>query len=631
MGAGPEGAPSFSWLLRLSPGFYDYREPIRWIVHLSERGAYLEAAELAEARPFSGRTSGREEHLLADEAAYALGASRKDDGGQDRHAADKHKRFLNLCQRFVGSPTLRDPELRHAVANLIAGLEQEWPAQDDRFESVGNKDWVSFMPEQGSLAGTHLFMHPNARAFWFEEMRNRCTREEGRASTVIVGGCAVCGREGVGLVRKLPLGVKLAGTTPLHSLNASAFTSFIGGPGTSDRAHLGLCYECGDTAARAFNYLSNDQRHRRQLVRDRRKRDSLSNQYALFWLRAPAPLQVGESVLDPSDLESLDLAAVVSGITGAPEPDLAQMHALLKLPWSPVEAALRLDDYGFYLGVLSPNVGRIAVREWIAVSLGPLKESLAAFIESTRMVQADGQEQTSATVRTMVSALASANPNLSRMLLRTAYTGVRPPLALVIQAGRRLNELMANEGSLRERQRARRGDQARVWDEEWPHALAAAVKLGLFYGQAEGSTMTEANALHGSRAYHCGRLLAVLEEAQQWHYYRRNHERLKTTMVGRAYGGAASTPASTFGRLWRVASIAHLPEAGGRINKEVEAISSTLVELGGMPEHLTAAEQAEFGLGFYHQRARNRTIFRNEEAEEGAPKEDGSAGEQETT
>ncbi len=118
--------------------------------------------------------------------------------------------------------------------------------------------------------------------------------------------------------------------------------------------------------------------------------------------------------------------------------------------------------------------------------------------------------------------------------------------------------------------------------------------------------MEEVNPLFRSRGYHCGRLLAVLEEAQQVYHFRQHQHRLDTTIVNRSYGGTSSAPKSTFVPLLRLAATSHLPEAGGRLNQEVESIVSTLVDLGGMPQILSLPEQAEFGLGFYHQRARFR-------------------------
>jgi CRISPR-associated protein Csd1 len=222
----------------------------------------------------------------------------------------------------------------------------------------------------------------------------------------------------------------------------------------------------------------------------------------------------------------------------------------------------------------------------------------------------------------MVEAIGSKSPNLTRSLLRSAYTGVRPAMFLAIQAGQKLNHLLPNERTLRERERQKRGsNRTAVWDDRWPHALAATIKLALFYGSEEVYSMGELNPLFRSRAYHCGRLLAVLEEAQQRYHYRRHRKRLETTLVTRSYGGAATAPKATFAPLFRLASTSHLPESGRLLNEEVEAISSTLVELGGMPATLSLPEQSEFGLGFYQERADLRSR-RPSQADSGEPSEE---------
>jgi CRISPR-associated protein Csd1 len=584
------------------PGFYDYGEPIRWIVHLLPDRAILEYSEMPAARPYSGRTSGREAHLLADEAGYALGVARKDDGSEDARAKEKHRLFRDLSSAFLVSEELRDPALRGVIEDLQRVLDNGEVSQGERFGEITSKQWVSFVPEHGPLSGTHLFQHPEAKAFWLVEMQRRCaTLEKDEPGHSAMGMCAVCGKSGERLVRKLPVGVKLAGTVPLTSLNEDAFTSFIGGGDTAKKAHLGLCFRCGDTAARAFNFLGNSSLHRRLLLLDQRpgSRDKLTNQIALFWLKAPGPIRVEEAVIDFNDLAMFDLGAVAA--PSAPSAELSQLHTLLKLPWQPVDAAFRLDDYGFYLAVLSPNVGRIALREWIATTLAQLKSNLVAFLDATTIVT-EGGDVRPVSIRTIVDAIGSKSPNLTRALLRSAYAGGRPTKTFAIQAGQRLNHIQPNEASLRDRQNRGRPTTP-VWDERWPHALAATIKLALFYGSEEAQSMVELNPLFRSQAYHCGRLLAVLEEAQQRYHYRRHGERLDTTIVNRSYGGAASAPKTTFAPLFRLASTSHLPESPRWLEEEVEAISSSLVELGGMPATLSLPEQAEFGLGFYHQRA----------------------------
>lgn len=58
------------------PGFYDYAEPIKWVIHFDpekpKQSVIREADILHLPRPYSGRTSGTQAFPLADEAAYVL-------------------------------------------------------------------------------------------------------------------------------------------------------------------------------------------------------------------------------------------------------------------------------------------------------------------------------------------------------------------------------------------------------------------------------------------------------------------------------------------------------------------------------------------------------------------------------
>ena len=115
--------------------------------------------------------------------------------------------------------------------------------------------------------------------------------------------------------------------------------------------------------------------------------------------------------------------------------------------------------------------------------------------------------------------------------------------------------------------------------------------------------MCELNSSHKSGAYLCGRLLAVLEEAQ----LRASGFNLNKTLVDRFYGAASTAPATVFGGLIRSATTAHLPAVGKEVNILMEEVISALDEGQGFPKTLSLVEQAEFGLGFYHQRAAFRS------------------------
>lgn len=566
------------------PGFYYYKEPIRWRVTVRKDGFLVSPTEREASRPFSGRTSGVQAHLLTDEAAYALGASKDAKGKEDKRASEKHAAFIDLLEELLRWPELHDDDLTEAVGLLLKGLKSGWQKHSQEFEKITTKEWVEFVPAEGALAGKPLFKQPRAVAFWVSYLEQTSAPGKGAA----YGECAICGARAK-LIGKIPLGVKLVGNSPLHSFNQASFPSFVSGASPEKTAHIGLCFRCADTASRAFNYLSQSDQHRKRILSDKNKRDALTNQIALFWVKAPAPLEAGKETLDAARLSEMlsqllqDDAPRDNSTKSAPRATLAQMEALLQLPWRTREAALNLDDYGFYLAVLSPNVGRIALREWIDTSLENLKQSMAQFLEATRIISPKGDEPKPHSIAELLRALDSHNPNHLRGLLHTAYLGHEPPPGIkqaAIPALRNAHIL---------------GEPKESWRYQ---ALMALIKLVMFHGSKEARNMEKLNPQRKHPAYLSGRLLAVLEEAQK----RSQDYKINRTLVEKFYGAASTAPAATFGLLMRTAAVSHLQKAGS-LNPRVEEIVSALDDSGGFPKTLTLEEQAEFALGFYHQRA----------------------------
>lgn len=564
-------------------GFYDYREPIRWVVHLwwsYPEKVYLEETEIHRPRPYSGRTSGTEPHPFTDEAAYALGANKQRNDKVDARAQQKHKSFIELLEKALVSSAIINLDFKTALSRVLEELRNKSIERDPRFQEVMSKDWVSFTFEDGPLKETHLFEFPEAQAFWVQEMQQRVALSDSDGAP-IKGECAICNLNKP-LVTRLPLQVKLTGTGPLHSLNQTAFVSYIAGGDADKRAHLGLCFECGDTAARAFNYLSNSDQHRKVLAFDEQSRDSLANQIALFWLKAPSEIQIGERTFVPEDLLPPFTAPLAAA---TPDPELSQLRELLNLPWKAIRSALNLDEFAFYLAVLSPNVGRIALREWEHISLTDLRSHLSNYVQALSITDVNGTSNRPVSIRTLLDAAEIQNPHLTRNLIRTAYLGHLPPQNL-------LAETLAPFRV------------PRVRSEAWRmHALAAGLKLVLTYGKEEAETMEKLNRAKMTAPYLCGRLLAVLEEAQQQAHWVQHKKRLETTLVDRFYGSASTAPSSVFGNLIRLATTAHLPKLGRRMAELMEEVVSGLHEAGGFPKTLRTDQQAEFALGFYHQRA----------------------------
>ena len=130
--------------------------------------------------------------------------------------------------------------------------------------------------------------------------------------------------------------------------------------------------------------------------------------------------------------------------------------------------------------------------------------------------------------------------------------------------------------------------------------------------------MVQLQTDHPEAGYHCGRLLAVLENIQR---ESAKPTKLNTTIIDRFYGTASTAPASVFGRLVKGAQ-SHLSKIRRRkdnaaeyaLQERLEEILTTLSEISSpasFPTTLNLNQQGFFALGYYHQRADDRAQMRN--------------------
>jgi len=386
----------------------------------------------------------------------------------------------------------------------------------------------------------------------------------------------------------------------LSSFNASAFTSFE----KEQTVNAAICSQCAGKAIQVLDYMMRDRRHHSVLARDQSKggtRHPLNNQIAVYWLK--------EEQKEPCTAQEIDLEEAVTAFLTerapdqappeapdekrmTPTGDISQLERLLSLPYHGDTSSLQIRDNAFYLGVLSANKGRLAVREWISVSLRDLVHHLKAFAEAVRLVGPFGEEPSLHRVPDLVRAACTSDPHTIRGLVRTAYLGCPPPPQLL---GTVLN-------------RWRVPKTLHQWQSL--HCLAATIKLALTYNTMEARTMQTLDEAHTTQPYLCGRLLAILERIQERAAW---PKRLNTTLVDRAYGTASSAPASMFGKLLRGAEVGHLPRIRKQnlgtydwLKRELEEVHEQLRIVGGFPRTLPMQDQAEFALGFYCQRAHFR-------------------------
>ena len=123
--------------------------------------------------------------------------------------------------------------------------------------------------------------------------------------------------------------------------------------------------------------------------------------------------------------------------------------------------------------------------------------------------------------------------------------------------------------------------------------------------------MIQLQSDHPEPAYHCGRLLAVLEQIQRTAI----GSNINTTIVDRFYGTASTAPASVFGRLLRGAQ-PHLSKLKGNESTRPAGyalenrLTDIMARLISFPHTLDLKQQGLFALGYYHQRAYDRAQAR---------------------
>jgi CRISPR-associated protein Csd1 len=467
------------------------------------------------------------------------------EGSRPERVASCHAAYLALLDRCAAETV--DP----AVAAVRAFLRGAPLAQLELSEDFDRGATITFRVD-----GEFVVDRPAVQAFWAAVNDPDASPDQ----SAPVMQCIVCGAERPVLRR---LQAKLKGVpggqtsgTALISANAEAFESY----GLEASLIAPTCAACGERFTKAANWLLADERHR--LI--------VGGAAFVFWTRE----EVGFSPLDFFT-----------------QPDPVQVRALLESVQRG-SAPPEIEATAFYATVLTGSGGRAVVRDWIDTTVGEVRRHLAEWFARQRIVGPGGEELrpfglyalAAATVRDARTDLAPTTP---RALWRAALTGAPPPIGLLYQAMRRIRA-----------------------EQRVTAARAALIKLVLASQHPNGKedAMVQLDPSSPSAAYHCGRLLAVLEEVQ-----RLAVPSAKATIVDRFFGTASSAPASVFGRLLRGAQphLAKLerdqPRAYRALQRRLEEVQA---QLRGFPRTLTLEDQGLFALGYYHQRAYDRAEAR---------------------
>jgi len=372
--------------------------------------------------------------------------------------------------------------------------------------------------------------------------------------------CLITGKFGP-VVERMPFSVKgvpggqPSGTT-LIGVNFDAAESY----GLKAALNSPISPEAAEKVHNALNWL----------LRDRRHHLRAANTIFLYWTREPT---------------SFDLTALLEA------PDPADVERLLKAPATGAKPA-QFQERDFYMLGLGANSGRACLRTYHEESLANVQQNVARWFRALAIVGHDGSPARPRGIGALAKSLFQSDdkvsPGVPADLFRCAITGAPLPrylLTLAIQRNR------AEQGPYETKKGARFLSEARI-------SLTKALVC-----HKEEPSMKALYREHPDPAYHCGRLLAVLERIQ-----RTALGKINTTVADRYYGAASASPASVLGTLVADAQ-AHLSKLRKEnreyfLERELEEI---LTAIGPeFPRTLNLTRQGLFALGFYHQRANDR-------------------------
>ena len=541
----------FSERLDLPPNLYS-EGPVRYFINLDQDGRFLPPMN-DTADPSSPRTRRGQRRLLPQVQRSA--------GIRPLLMADKADYTLGYVADEKRAGRVRDCHTSYLelvercaaeteepdVLAVLSFLRNNPQAEVDLDESFDPSGIITFRVE-----GRIVIDNPEVQAFWASVN----TADDAQRMQ-----CLVCGNDRPVLdrlqakVKGIP-GGQTAGTS-IISANADAFESY----GLHASLIAPTCSNCGESFTRGLNAL---------LASEQNKLVSGGGVFT-FWTREESQFNFFSALDDPSP---------------------SQVQALLESIRTGRQG--NVDEGAFYVLSLSASGGRAVVRDWIDTTVGSVKQRLADWFEKQHIVSLSDNAPRYYGLRALALATVREPRDLPvttpQSLIRAAFAGNPVPRDILYKVVRR-----------------------NCAEREVTRPRAALIKLVLLSQKDhyEEDNMVQLDPENAEPAYLCGRLLAVLEEAQKVAI--RN---LNTTIVDRFYGAASTAPRSVFSRLLKGAR-AHLStlERDNRgayvaIETRIEDVLSLLHAGDNFPKTLTLEQQGIFSLGFYHQRAHDRAQAR---------------------
>lgn len=374
--------------------------------------------------------------------------------------------------------------------------------------------------------------------------------------------CSVCGTNTYPILDESHGSVKMPKGQPsgsmLVSYNTSAFESY----NLKGNLNSGICTNCARSYIEALKYLlengqkTEDGKGFRYSNRQRISDDTV----ALFWTQKPT--------------EEVDPFSDVVQIT---EERVRRLFSSVSIGDS-LQADKEVENY-FYCCTMSSAAARIAVRDWMAISVSQYQRNIKQWFEDIATIK-DGKVYYPGMSTILNNCIKKkANPTQSdykakarigSMLWHAALSNTSLPI-MILQSV-----------------------VTQIEHDYFSEEKSTVIRLVLNRNIKNKYKMKEIlDDQNESKAYLCGRLFALICKLQF-----KSQGSVNSSIKDRFFASASNTPARVIGLLLTKYVPIYEKKAKGAYTKEITEISA---RISHFPDKFSAIERGEFALGYYYQ------------------------------
>lgn len=518
------------------------KKKMQWVADVEDGVITLSNAGNKEIQvPDIARSSGIKSILLVDKADYVFAVS--DTKSNEQRSKNRHEAYLTLLDAYLEENNDADVKklrecLRDKDAVNEAVKEKDVKMNDLIYFQIRDEDYLHDTPE--------------VHKFWGKYIQP----ESGSSEENIT--CMYCGEIGPIMNRHTINFLIGPDRTKLISANANAYESH----GLKNSYSAPTCYACEQKYGKALEYLLTPYKGKNpggpHMFR-------LGDLTFVHWLRSMEQLPEGLNNVMMSDKDQ----------------GTQHMADLIEQVFKGKEMERELKN--FCILTLSANKGRLVVRDYAEDSAAHLKERIKQFFKA----QDIGANRYYGIYTLAATMYVDASKQMQKYALKEWM------------------EWFLHGKSLSERILIPLLKQIEVSGAMHAHQAAAVKSWLVSQNEREGIerrrwTVTT-DVKNQEPAYVIGRLFAVLEKIQQ------EAINSKNTIATKYFSSASTTPKSVIGLLIRNAQH-HLAKISSDDKKRGLAISydQRLAEIYGQlkkyPDMLNAEGQAEFAMGYYHEK-----------------------------